>query len=467
MGNISENDSTTRPDNMRLDRESNGFEKPAYNKNVPWITHCLVSIGILGIAFLILASLFATKPSANRLGDRPAPKVAVEIGPLIETSFDVWIDSYGTAESRTNTALVAEINGRVQEVSENIRAGGSFKAGDVLVKIDDSNYKTEVDVAASAAADAELAYIQEVAQAEFAAQEWNERPQSEAARKLALREPQVAAAKAALQAAEARLERAKLDLERTQIKAPFDGKVLSQQIDIGQVVSPSQSIAQIYSTDAVEVRLPIKINDLEHLILPDSKQTSRPMVILESELGSRTYQWQAEIVRTEGAFDPATRMLFVVAEVIDPFVNTDKRPAIRVGQFLRAKVRGKTYDNVFVIPRRAVSQDFTVALAQEGILLKRKVEPIWTDTDAIIVSAHSNAGVEENLGQALAKSSLLSSTDSIILTPTANLPNGTRIRPLGMSDQTDQPERPASIAGSENKAPSTGVASGSSASSAK
>jgi len=419
---------------------------PAYNRSVPWITHSLVTLGILGIAVLILFGLFANKPTANRWGDRPAPRVAVEIAPLTETSFDVWVDSYGTADSRTSTALVADVNGRVVEVSENIRPGGTFKAGEVLVKIEDSNYRIEVDVAASAAADAELAYLQEVAQAEFAAQEWNERPQSDAARKLALREPQVAAAKAALQAAEARLERAKLDLARTEIKAPFDGRVLSQQIDVGQFVTPSQGIAQIYGTEAVEVRLPIKINDLEHLNLPENENDSRPLVLLESDLGSRTYQWQAEIVRTEGAFDPATRMLFVVAQVIEPFISTELRPAIRVGQFMRAKVQGKTYDNVFVIPRRAVTQDFSVAIAQEGILQKRQINPLWTDSESIVVAARS----ADILGQDAKRSAVLAPTDKIVLTPTANLPNGTRIRPLGENNEEQKRGRPASIASGEN-----------------
>lgn len=455
MEESSGNNATEHQTKMHLGDNDQFNQTPAYNKRVPWILHSLVSLGILGVAVFILFGLFANKPTANRWGDRPAPRVAVEIAPLEATSFDVWVDSYGTAESKTSTALVAEINGRVMEVSENIRAGGSFKAGDVLVKIDDSNYRIEVDVATSAAADAELKYLQEVAQAEFAAQEWNERPQSEAARKLALREPQVAAAKAALQAAQARVARAKLDLERTQIKAPFDGKVLSQQIDVGQFVTPSQGIAQIYGTESVEVRLPIKINDLEHLVLPEKGVDSRPIVVLESDIGSRTYQWQAEIVRTEGAFDPATRMLFVVAEIIDPFVSTEQRPAVRVGQFMRAKVQGKTYDEVYVIPRRAVTQDFAVAVAQEGILQKRQVNPIWTDSDSVIVSA----GTADILGQDVVRSAVLLPTDQIVLTPTANLPTGTRIRPLGENTSGDRKGRPSSIASGDSakNVPSTAV----------
>ncbi len=410
--------------------EQTGYdqEKAVYDQKAPWVIHFFVTLGILLIASIIIFAMFSSKPEGRTWGARPAPSVAVEITALEPRDYDVWIDSYGTAESLTRTQLVSDVSGRVVKVSPNIRAGSSFKQGDVLLKLDDRNYKIEVDIAASSVADAEVKYLQELAQAELAEKEWNVRPDNEAARSLALREPQVAAAKAALEAAKARLAKAKLDLERTEIKAPFDGKVMRQMVDLGQVVSPSQAIAEIYSTDAVEVRLPIKISDLDHLSLPeaDNSTAPRPSVIFEGELGARTYQWRGEIVRSEGAFDSATRMLYVVAQIDQPFKSTAERPAIRIGQFLRAKVQGQKLSNVFVIPRRAVSQDYFVSVAQEGVLKKRKVRPLWTDAQSVVVPATLNL-------DSLAASTVqpaLEKSDRLILTPTANLPDGTRVKPI-------------------------------------
>jgi len=426
-------------------RKDNLDMSKVYDTSVPWLLHGIVTIVILIIAIAIVASLMSSKPKANRWGERTAPSVAVEVIALKAQSYDVWVDSYGTAESLTRTNLVSDVNGRVMSVSPNIRPGKNFKQGEVLATLDDRDLKVDVDIAASAAAEAEVVYLQEVAQAEFAAEEWNEKPQSEAARKLALREPQVAAAKASLRAAKARLERAKLDLQRTQIIAPFDGKVLSQMVDVGQVVSPSQAIAEIYSTDVVEVRLPVKMSELQHLILPESGTYTenvtneekvfdsdyRPKVILESDLGNQTYQWQGEIVRTEGAFDPTTRMLFVVAQVTAPFIHNSERPAMRIGQFVRARLEGKQYQNVYVIPRRAISQDLQVAIASEGVLQKRQVMPLWTDNNSVVISADSGAYSDSKLALAGNDSVLLQDSDMLILTPTANLPNGTRVKPIG------------------------------------
>jgi multidrug efflux system membrane fusion protein len=408
----------------------------SYNKRVNWIAHVVVTLIILAVTALIMMSLFGSKPQAQRWGgERKAPSVAVDIADLVQSDFQVWIDSYGTAQPLTQTRLVSDVSARVLHVSPNIRAGRSFKQGEVLVQLDDRDIKVEVDIAASATAEAEFRYLQEVAESEIAEQQWNERPATEAARLLALRKPQVAAAKAALTAAKARLSRAQLDLERAQIKAPFDGKVLQQMVDVGQVISPSQAIAEIYSTDAVEVRLPVKISDLAYLDIKDTDldDMNLPRVSLVGELGNTTYEWKASIVRSEGVFDPATRMLYLVAQIENPFINTDRRPAIRVGQFLRAKVEGRSLEDVFVIPRRAVSQDNRISVVDEGMLRKRQIMPLWTDANSVVVASNDtteNNEYNDNQFQKKPMHITLKASDKLILTPTANLPDGTRVTPL-------------------------------------
>lgn len=406
-------------------------EKPSYIKSVNWIVHIIVTLLILVIAIGIVSMLFGSKPESKRWGsNREAPSVVVDIADIEVSDFQVWLDSYGTAQPLTQTALVSDVSGRVIKVSPNIRAGMSFEKGEVLVEIDDRDLMVEINVAKSNAAEAELRYLQEVAESELAAQDWNKRPLSDTARTLALREPQVAAAKAALDAAKARLSKAELDLQRTKIRAPFDGKVLSQAIDVGQVVTPSQSIANIYSTEAIEIRLPVKVGDLAYFNVDDNADNQVPArVSLIGELGNRTYEWTGTIVRSEGAFDPATRMLYLVAQVDQPFVNNDQRPAMRVGQFLQARIEGDLLKDVIVIPRRAVSQDYQVSVADEGMLRKRQITPLWTDANSVVISSSSGGQYDEQLKLETLNAGL-QLTDKLILTPTANIPSGTRVKPI-------------------------------------
>jgi RND family efflux transporter MFP subunit len=403
---------------------NNNEQQTTYNKTAPWLLHIAVSIVIMIITFFIVSAMFSSKPEAKKWGGaQSAPSVAVDVMDLSVDSYQVWIESYGTAQPLTQTELVADVSGRVISVSPNIRAGASFKKGDILVQLEERDFRIEVDIAKSAVAEANLNYLQELAEADFSAQQWNKPPTNEAAKLLALRKPQVAAAEAALRAAEARLMGAELNLERTKIRAPFDGMVLSQSIDVGQVVSPSQPIASIYSTDIVEVRLPIKTAELEYFYLNSSDREAKanPRVNLYGDLGMQTYEWNGDIVRSEGAFDPTTRMLFLVAQVKEPFTSTVNKPALRVGQFLRAQIQGQRLDNVFVIPRQAVSQSNKVSVVDDGVLRKRSITPLWTDDKNVVVSASVNDG---------ALTSTLKQDDKLILTPTANIPAGTKVKTL-------------------------------------
>jgi hypothetical protein len=160
-------------------------------------------------------------------------------------------------------------------------------------------------------------------------------------------------------------------------------------------------------------------------------------------MGNKTYQWRGKIVRTEGAFDPNTRMLYVVAQIEKPFITSQQRPAVRIGQFMRAKIKGKEYKEVFVIPRRAVSQDFVVSVVDNGLLKKKKIAPLWTDTQVVVVpSEQSEQILKVNYqGNSKIKSvDRLNTQDTLILTPTANLPDGTKVKSIGDSDSRKEPE---------------------------
>jgi multidrug efflux system membrane fusion protein len=403
-------------------------------KPVVWGVHLIVTVLIFIIAFSIIAAMFASKPSPRKWGGGPPASVGVETVQLKASNYPVWIESYGTAEPLTRTQLVSEVSGRVIEVANNIRAGTSFKAGDILLSIDPRDYQIEVDVAKSTVADAWVKYKEELAQADVAERDWNVKPGSEAGRDLALRKPQVAAALASYTASRARQTKAELNLERTQVKAPFDGKILKQMVDLGQVVNPSQTIAEIYSTDFIEVRLPVKAQDLAHIQLsdeyyasgnvPKNNQNNLPIVLFEGELGGKTYTWEGKLVRNEGAFDSSTRMLYVVAKLDNPFVSASQLPALRVGQFLRAKIEGTQLMNVYAIPRRAVSQNNMIAVAEKGVLHKRLIQPLWTDKESVVISASLDVGGVNHYA------AVINSTDQLILTPTANLASGTRVKSL-------------------------------------
>lgn len=358
----------------------------------------LLPLLVLGGSLLVVYYIVANKPVAER--GRPAQQatVRVEAMRLQPTRFQVELDSYGVVQPRTESRLIPQISGQIVAVSERFRAGAFFEAGEVLVEIDDRDYRAELEIARAQLVEAELRLSEEQARARQAQRDWERLGQGDAG-DLVLRRPQVAAAKAAIASARARLTTAELNLERTRIKAPYAGRVLSKSVDLGQVVTPGTELASIYAVDYVEVRLPLKSRQLRYIDLPEQyrdgqlSSNHQPLVTLEADIGNRVYRWAGRIVRVEGAIDQATRQLYVVAQVDDPYGrNQQGNPPLKIGQFVQARIAGEQIEQVFVLPRGAVRQDNRVLLVEQGRLQARAVKPVWFDEHYVVVAEGLSAG---------------------------------------------------------------------------
>ena len=172
------------------------------------------------------------------------------------------IRSQGTVLPTIESDLSVEVSGRIIEVSKNFRAGSYFKKGELLLSIERADYEAALAMREADLASARLTLAQEEALAAQALEDWQSMGSGEASA-LTLRKPQLAQAKAMVKSAEASVSQAERDLDRTRITAPYDGLVLSKNVDLGQyvVANPANPIARIYATELAEVRLPIALSD--------------------------------------------------------------------------------------------------------------------------------------------------------------------------------------------------------------
>jgi multidrug efflux system membrane fusion protein len=349
----------------------------------------LLPILVLGASAWLAMDLLGSAPEPAR--KPPRPSVArVEVLAVRPTDYPVRVPSRGTVAPRTQSTLIPEVAGRILEVAPGFRAGGFFEAGDLLLKIDPSDYRNALVVARAELAQARLNLREEEAQATQARRDWDKLQMDGEPGDLALRRPQLESRRAAVAAAEARLAQAETDLRRTEIRAPYAGRVLDKRVDLGQYVSPGNVLATLYAVDYVEVRLPLTDRQAAFLDLPESYRGERsdaagPAVTLTAGES----QWQGRIVRTEGAIDLASRQIFVVAQVDDPYArHADGRPPLKVGQFVEASIEGRTLKGVYVLPRGAVQgQDRVYVITPEDKLERRGVTLVWHDRDSLIVSS--------------------------------------------------------------------------------
>jgi len=363
---------------------------------------------LLAIILAVLASMTA-KPPEKKQQQKPA--AMVEVKEVTPRDMTFLVDSQGTAVPKHSTTLVAEVSGQIIDVSGKYNAGGFFKKGDVLLQIDPSDYEVAVQQARAQLLQAQAALEEEKARARVAEEEWSQFKEGEAPA-LGLRKPQLASALAALESAEANLAMAERNLERTTIRAPYDSVLRSKQADLGQFVGAGSQIATLYGTEVAEVRLPLSDLDITYLNLP-GESNAEPKVLLESQVSGVDTQWMGNLVRTEGVLDEASRVIYGVVEVEDPYNlngQTHKEP-LRFGRFVQAQVEGQKVSGVMEVPTYAINPDGTVwTVADERKLQKKEIEVIRTQANTSIVSE----GLEEG--------------DLVVLTQLKNALNGMKVR---------------------------------------
>lgn len=364
----------------------------------------LLPVAVVAAALVVMIVLASVRPSAKSA--RPAVSAPpVEVVRVQPGAVQLWVSSQGSVEPRTESTLVAEVPGRIIWVSPRTASGGFFEAGDVLARIDSRDYDVALDSARAALARARGDETHAAATLK---------------RQKALREKGAASearlddavhglvsAEANAREAAAAVARAELDLERTEVVAPFAGRAFEKHADVGQFVNRGSSIVRVYAVDYAEVRLPITDSDLAHLDLPlhyrnqpteggpESEQWSGPEVRLSARFAGALHEWSGRIVRVEGALDPQSRMLHVVARVDGPYDQGEDpgRPPLSVGMFVDASIRGRLAENVFELPRAALRpRDEVLVVDAEDRIRVRRVEPLHSDGERCWIRSGLEAG---------------------------------------------------------------------------
>lgn len=359
----------------------------------------LLPLLVIALGILIAVLIFINKPAAKRRPVHPKT-LAVETIELQPQQYPVTINTQGIVEPRTTTTLIPRVSGEIIKVSRNFRPGGFFETGDTLLTIDSADYTLDIKSNQAALAEALYNYEEEKAQAQQAADNWKRLGRTEPASDLVLRKPQLARAKASVESAKAQLQKAQLDLQRTRIKAPYAGRILEQFADIGQYVSPGNPLVKIFAIDYVEIRLPITekqrgMIDLPRLYRGESNKSYKgPEAKIYTSIGGKNYTWKGRVVRTEGTVDRATRQVFVIVQVDDPYKrHKDNKPPLEIGQFVKADIQGQILDQVFALPRTAVQGNDTIMVVDQDSRLQRKsIDVLWETKDHLLVKDGLTSG---------------------------------------------------------------------------
>ena len=228
-----------------------------------------VPLIILVLSSALVWFIMNNKPEARKNNQSPAENLRTEVMSPSPENYTVWVPSFGVVQPKTQSLVIAQVSGQVVEVSDKFRDGAFFEKGDTLLVIDDADYLAQLTIAQAELKQAEFTYEDEKARSALAIKEWYKLGNKKEPPSLVARKPQLNSSLSSLEASSAKVLQAKLDLRRSKIIAPFAGRVLNLEVDVGQVVNNGSTLGNIYAVDSAEIRLPIQQKHLSHIDLSE------------------------------------------------------------------------------------------------------------------------------------------------------------------------------------------------------
>lgn len=289
--------------------------------------------------------------------------------------YQIQFETTGLVGARADVNLTPQVSGRVIAVNDNVFAGGSFEADDILFEINPLDFELEVQRLEAAVAQARTAFNLEEAEGEAALAEWKILNGDKPAPALVARKPQRDEAWANLKSAKAQLENARLDLERTQFSFPYAGRVLSSNLEIGQYVTSGQSYGSAFNLSSLEVQASLEDQQLKWLY-----GNRKPDITISIKIQNETRMYDGFVKRNAASLDPQTRFASVA------FGFTDPPDDILPGMFADLSIQGQKLQNVTVIPASALQKEGVIWLVQDDNTITAYTPNIvYANNDHIVV----------------------------------------------------------------------------------
>ena len=275
------------------------------------------------------------------------PPVPVVAGVVAQHDVPIYLTGVGTVIAYNTVVVRSQIQGQL--VSINFTEGQSVHTGDLLAQIDPRPYQAQIDQlvgnrdrdqAQLANAEANLTRYTTLGQKGWATPQLVETQQA-----------QVEQLKNAIKSDQALIDAAQVQMSYTRLTSPIDGVVGIRQIDIGNIIHPTDANGLVIVTQLQPISL---IFTLPETVLPQIQQqedkTKAPLAVVaysqdnSINLGEGTLGLvNNEIVQTTGSIQLKAN-----------FPNKENR--LWPGQLVNARLLVDTRKNGLTVPAGVVQQ---------------------------------------------------------------------------------------------------------------
>ncbi|MAJ30781.1 MAG: hypothetical protein CMQ73_05940 [Gammaproteobacteria bacterium] len=300
--------------------------------------------------FLVISFLRATKDEPEILVIQekswPVSVIEAQYGNIQPT-----VALFGEVITSRRSELRALVGGQVIKVGDNFKEGAVVKKGELLLRIDDFEYRNSVteetaklDVMTRDFERADELFKQGSISEQFRDNALLEKTQQELV-----------------------LSESEKDLRDTELFAPFDGVINDVQATLGKQVSTfNDKIGEIIDIKNMEVRFSISKSQYGRLLEDESEILGRAIEVRWT-VGQKDLVFDASISRVGAEITSNTGGVNIFATIeMDKELETPLRP----GAFVRLRMPDKTYISVIRIPETAVFNDEYIYIVKDQRLKK-------------------------------------------------------------------------------------------------
>lgn len=221
----------------------------------------------------------------------------VKVAHVKKKPFEHFVEVRGSASSKTNVTISAEMNGVVKNVLK--KEGDYVRKGEIIAKIDDEVILRNIDEVKTNLDLAEKVYTRRK-------NLWDQKIGSEI---------QYLEAKNNKESLERRLEALQSQLDKTNIRSTINGAIDDIFINEGEYAAPGMPIARIINLSEMRIVADVSERYLENLHTGDTVTLNIPSINLKKKLpvmhvgqfvdeGSRTFKIEIKISNKDGKLKP-------------------------------------------------------------------------------------------------------------------------------------------------------------------
>ena len=413
------------------------------------------AVGIVIIALIIYFVLVSSRQAPKQDNSSKEKVWQLTCIPIEDNSVRLEVDSYGTVRSGKTISISSLVKGNITETIKDLRNGLIVKKGQIIFRIDDTDYRHELEMVDSKIiqikteiSDKELQIKNEklllesaTTQNQLAAKQLqryqllekrnvisHEKMESEkidaeefksdlisTGNKFESNRIMLNNLKAKLKYAETQKEVAELNVERCIIKSPIDGRIENLKFESGEYVSAGEVMLDIVDDNDLEIPISISIDDAANIFKfsegnPDYRHWFSFAKTLPVKIDWNTNNiqtiWNGRIIGIE-KYDKDTRTVTLLIKADKKISeSTDHVPLVE-GMFCKVLLFGRKVDNTMRVPLSSLQLDGYIYTVHKGRLFGYRAKVIQYGSSTAVISVKNierdSSLVVQKLPQGIAK----------------------------------------------------------------